>query len=109
MQLTIDINDSAINKILSFLESLKSDVKIINRVETQEIEAISQEEQNYYEELVHNMSEDDRIVSSKEKSKELIIKSVKKILKNEDINIDVKYLKGTLQKLEYYLNLLIIK
>ena len=37
---------------------------------------------------------------SKEKSKELIIKSVKKILKNEDINIDVKYLKGTLQK--YY-------
>ena len=66
MQLTIDINDSAINKILSFLESLKSDVKIINRVETQEIEAISQEEQNYYEELVQNMSEDDRIVSSKE-------------------------------------------
>ena len=66
MQLTIDINDSAINKILSFLESLKSDVKIINRVETQEIDAISQEEQNYYEELVQNMSEDDRIVSSKE-------------------------------------------
>ena len=66
MQLTIDINESAINKILAFLESLKSDVKIINRVETQKIEAISQEEQNYYEELVHNMSEDDRIVTSKE-------------------------------------------
>ena len=65
MQLTIDINDSAINKILSFLESLKSDVKIIKKVETQEIKAIYQEEQNYYEELIHNMSEDDRIISSK--------------------------------------------
>ena len=37
---------------------------------------------------------------SKEKSKELIIKSVKKILQNEDTNVDVKQLKGTLQK--YY-------
>ncbi len=37
---------------------------------------------------------------SKEKSKELIVKSVKKILKNEDNNVDVKHLKGTLQK--YY-------
>ena len=37
---------------------------------------------------------------SKEKSKELIVKSVKKILKNEDVNIDVKQLKGSLQK--YY-------
>lgn len=37
---------------------------------------------------------------SKEKSKELIIKSVKKILQSEDTNVDVKQLKGTLQK--YY-------
>ena len=37
---------------------------------------------------------------SKEKSKELIIKSVKKILQNEDTNVDVKQLKGTLHK--YY-------
>ena len=37
---------------------------------------------------------------SKEKSKELIIKSVKKILQNEDTNVDVKQLKGNLQK--YY-------
>jgi len=37
---------------------------------------------------------------SKEKSKELIIKSVKKILQNADTNVDVKQLKGTLQK--YY-------
>ena len=37
---------------------------------------------------------------SKEKSKELIIKSVKKILQNKDTNVDVKQLKGNLQK--YY-------
>jgi len=37
---------------------------------------------------------------SKEKSKELIIKSVKKILQKEDTNVDVKQLKGNLQK--YY-------
>ena len=37
---------------------------------------------------------------SKEKSRELIIKSVKKILQNEDTNVDVKQLKGNLQK--YY-------
>ena len=37
---------------------------------------------------------------SKEKSRELIIKSVKKILQNEDTNVDVKQLKENLQK--YY-------
>ena len=37
---------------------------------------------------------------SKEKSNELIIKSVKKIVLNEDINVDVKQLKGNLQN--YY-------
>ena len=66
MQLTIDINDSAIHKIFSFLESLKSDVKIIHKIETQKIEAVSKEEENYYEELLSNMSEDDKIVSSRE-------------------------------------------
>ena len=39
-------------------------------------------------------------ILSKEKTKELIIKSVKKIVLKEDINIDVKQLKGDLQK--YY-------
>ena len=39
-------------------------------------------------------------IFSKERSKELIIKSVKKILQNEDTNVDVKQLKGHLQK--YY-------
>ena len=39
-------------------------------------------------------------ILSKEKSKELIVKSIKKILRNEDINVDVKQLKGTLKK--YY-------
>jgi mRNA-degrading endonuclease RelE of RelBE toxin-antitoxin system len=37
---------------------------------------------------------------SKEKTNELIIKSIKKILINEDVNIDVKQLKGVHQK--YY-------
>lgn len=39
-------------------------------------------------------------ILSKEKTKDLIIKSVKKIILKEDINIDVKQLKGDFQK--YY-------
>jgi mRNA-degrading endonuclease RelE of RelBE toxin-antitoxin system len=39
-------------------------------------------------------------ILSKEKSKELIIKSVKKILLKEDVNVDLKQLKGNLQN--YY-------
>ena len=39
-------------------------------------------------------------ILTKEKSKLLIIKAVKKIILKEDINIDLKKLKGTLQK--YY-------
>ena len=35
---------------------------------------------------------------SKEKSKELIIKSLKKLLFREDVNVDVKRLKGDLEK-----------
>ena len=37
-------------------------------------------------------------IFSKEKSKELIIKSLKKLLLKEDVNIDVKRLKGSFQK-----------
>ena len=35
-------------------------------------------------------------ILSKEKSKELIIKAVRKIIKKEDINIDIKKLQGNL-------------
>ncbi len=66
MQLTIDIKDSVVDKIMYLLDSLKADVKIINRVDTQAIESVSDEEQNYYENLLQNRSEDDKILSSKE-------------------------------------------
>ena len=66
MQLTIDVKDSVVDKIMYLLDSLKSDVKIINRVNTKPIESVSDGEQNYYENLLNNMSEDDKIVSSKE-------------------------------------------
>ena len=66
MQLTIDIRESAIDKIMYLLDNLKSDVKIIKKTDTQQIESISDEEQNYYENLLNNMSEDDKIISSKE-------------------------------------------
>ena len=66
MQLTIDIKDSVVDKIMYLLDNLKSDVKIIRRTDTKAIESVSNEEQNYYESLLHNMSEDDKIVSSKE-------------------------------------------
>ncbi|UTJ05311.1 type II toxin-antitoxin system RelE family toxin [Arcobacter roscoffensis] len=36
-------------------------------------------------------------ILSKEKTKELVIKSIKKIVLKEDINVDVKQLKGNLQ------------
>ncbi|MFK2821845.1 type II toxin-antitoxin system RelE/ParE family toxin [Arcobacter sp. YIC-80] len=36
-------------------------------------------------------------ILSKEKTKELVIKSIKKIVLKEDINVDVKQLKGYLQ------------
>ena len=66
MQLTIDIRESAIDKIMYLLDNLKPDVKIIRKTDAQQIESISDEEQNYYENLLNNMSEDDKIISSKE-------------------------------------------
>ena len=65
MQLTIDVKDSVVDKIMYLLDSLK-DVKIIRRTDTQLIETVSDKEQGYYENVLHNMSEDDKIVSSKE-------------------------------------------
>ena len=52
---------------------------------------------------IHYLKKADKFFSknshqlTKEKSNELIIKSVKKIVLNEDINIDVKQLKGNFQ------------
>ena len=66
MQLTIDIRESAIDKIMYLLDNLKSNVKIIRKIDAKQIESVSDEEQNDYEKLLHNMSEDDKIISSKE-------------------------------------------
>jgi glutamine synthetase type III len=66
MQLTIDVKDSVVDKIMYLLDNLKADVKIIRKTDTQLIEEVSDKEQNYYENVLHNMSEDDKIISSKE-------------------------------------------
>ena len=66
MQLTIDVKDSVVDKIMYLLDNLKADVKIIRKTDTQLIETVSDKEQNYYENVLHNMSEDDKIISSKE-------------------------------------------
>lgn len=49
MQITIDVKDSALDKIMYFLNHLKSDVKIIEKKETSHlhIEAISEDENDY--------------------------------------------------------------
>jgi len=62
MQLTIDVKDSVVDKIMYLLDNLKADVKIIRKTDTQLIETVSDKEQNYYENVLHNMSEDDKIV-----------------------------------------------
>lgn len=48
MQLTIDIKDSAIDKIMYLLENLKADVKIIKKVDTNSlhIEALEQDDED---------------------------------------------------------------
>jgi hypothetical protein len=66
MQLTIDIKDSVVDKIMYLLDSLKADVKIIKKINLKQIESVSDEEQNYYESVLYNMSEDEKKVSSKE-------------------------------------------
>ena len=43
MQLTIDVNDSVVSKILHFLESLQSDVRIISQ-KSSDFDEVSQEE-----------------------------------------------------------------
>ena len=49
MQLTIDVKDSAIDKILYFLENLKSDVRILARKESSvlDIQQISKDDEDF--------------------------------------------------------------
>ena len=49
MQLTIDVKDSALDKILYFLENLKSDVTIISKQTNTslDIEPISKDDEDY--------------------------------------------------------------
>jgi len=49
MQLTIDVKDSVIDKIMYLLDSLKSDVKIISKTETNslDIEPLTKDEEDY--------------------------------------------------------------
>ena len=49
MQLTIDIRESAIDKIMYLLDNLKPDVKIIRKTETNslDIEALSKDDEDY--------------------------------------------------------------
>lgn len=49
MQLTIDIKESAIDKIMYLLNNLKSDVKIINKIDTNslDIQAITKDDEDY--------------------------------------------------------------
>lgn len=48
MQLTIDIKDSAFDKVMYLLDNLKSDVKIIDQVKNPlDVEAISKEDNDY--------------------------------------------------------------
>ena len=47
MQLTIDIRESAVDKVMYLLENLKSDIKVIAKSKTLEIETIGVDEDDY--------------------------------------------------------------
>ncbi len=47
MQITLDIKDSALDKILYFLEHLKDDVKIISSHDTQKLEIIDKNDPDF--------------------------------------------------------------
>ena len=49
MQLTIDIKESALDKIMYLLENLKSDVKILTKIDTDflDIQAITKDDEDY--------------------------------------------------------------
>jgi regulatory protein YycH of two-component signal transduction system YycFG len=49
MQLTIDIKESALDKIMYLLENLKSDVKILTKIDANflDIQAITKDDEDY--------------------------------------------------------------
>ncbi len=49
MQLTIDIKESALDNIMYLLENLKSDVKILTKIDTNflDIQAITKDDEDY--------------------------------------------------------------
>lgn len=49
MQLTIDVKDSVVDKIMYLLDSLKSDVKIISKTDTNslDIQPITKDDEDY--------------------------------------------------------------
>jgi len=49
MQLTIDVKDSVVDKIMYLLDSLKLDVKIISKIETNslDIQLLTKDEEDY--------------------------------------------------------------
>ena len=47
MQITLDIKDSALDKILYFLEHLKDDVKIISHQDTPKLEIIDKSDPDF--------------------------------------------------------------
>lgn len=61
MLLTIDVKESALDKIMNFLNSLKSEVKIVEKRDSDEI---SDDENEYYVNLLKNMTAEDREVAS---------------------------------------------
>ncbi len=47
MLLTIDVKDSALDKIMNFLSSLKSEVKVVDRSDTLDIEVVTPDDEDY--------------------------------------------------------------
>jgi len=47
MQLTIDIKESALDKVMYILENLKSDIKIVSKVKALDIETVTKDDEDY--------------------------------------------------------------
>ena len=64
----LQIDDNNYDSFLTIIQNLKDGfIKNITVSNTKEIvESVSNEEQEYYQNLLNNMSEDDKIISSKE-------------------------------------------
>jgi hypothetical protein len=63
MQLTIDIKESALDKVMYLLENLKQDVRILKKEKLSVIEQVSNEEQKDLESILDSMTEDDKQIS----------------------------------------------